>query len=210
LASGAARLARGPPSYASAAMAERSLFGRRRGSNPPAPTPSPEPPGVPVAAAPGALRRERRALNRVREERIRDLGGLALEMVRRTRFRQDLLFEQCREILVLEERIHEIDESLKRANAARRRRGGPRCECGAPLAWGTHFCANCGRPAGEVVVMCARCTAPLPADARFCSNCGSVADETAGSEHVSASYEQTAHGEHFWHDHVAEGDPWEQ
>ena len=191
------------------------VFGRRRGEAQPAATPPVEPPPVqpppvPVAAAPGALRRERRALNRVREERIRDLGGLALEMVRRNRFRQDLLFEQCDEVLVIEQRLREIDEALSRASAARRRRGGPRCECGAPLSWGSHFCANCGRPAGEPVVMCARCSAPLPADARFCATCGSVAEATAGSEHVSASYEQTAHGEQFWHDQVAEGDPWER
>lgn len=186
-------------------MAGRSLFGRDRPEALPA-----NPPPAPAPAAPGALRRERRALNRVREERIRDLGGLALEMVRRSRFRQDLLFEQCREILVLEERIRELDESLSRASAARRRRGGPRCECGAPLAWGAHFCANCGRPAGAVVVSCARCGAPLPADVRFCGNCGSVADETAQSEHVAASYEQTAHGEQFWHDEPAGGDPWER
>jgi hypothetical protein len=170
----------------------------------------PEPPHVPVAPAPGALRRERRALNRVREERIRDLGGLALEMVRRNRFRQDLLFEQCEEVLVIEQRIHEIDDALQRASTARRRRGGLRCECGAPLDWGAHFCANCGRPLGEPVVTCARCNAPLPAEARFCANCGSVAEETAHSDHVSASYEQTAHGEQFWHDQAAQGDPWER
>jgi predicted amidophosphoribosyltransferase len=169
----------------------------------------PEPPHVPVAPAPGALRRERRALNRVREERIRDLGGLALEMVRRNRFRQDLLFEQCEEVLVLEQRIREIDEALQRASAARHRRGGLRCECGAPLAWGAHFCANCGRAQGEPVVTCARCGAPLPADARFCANCGTVAEASAHSDSV-ASYEQTAHGEQFWHDQVAQGDPWER
>ena len=39
---------------------------------------------------PGALRRERRALVRTREERIRDLGGLMLEMYRRDQFKQDL------------------------------------------------------------------------------------------------------------------------
>ena len=41
--------------------------------------------------APGALRRERRTLVRTREERIRDLGGLMLEMYRRDQLRQDLL-----------------------------------------------------------------------------------------------------------------------
>jgi Double zinc ribbon len=183
-------------------MAGRSLFGRDR--------PVPPVPDAPRASAtPGQLRRERRALSRVREERIRDLGGLALEMVRRNRFRQDLLFEQCREVLVLEDRIRLLDEALDRASAARRRRGGMYCECGAPLAWGAHFCANCGRGAGEAVVSCARCGAPLPADARFCGNCGTVADDTARSEHVSASYEQTAHGEEFWRE-AQEGDPWER
>ena len=183
-------------------MAGGSLFGRDR------PVP-PAPDGPPRAHTPGQLRRERRALSRMREERIRDLGGLALEMVRRNRFRQDLLFEQCREVLVLEDRIRVLDDALDRASAARHRRGEMYCECGAPLAWGAHFCANCGRGAGEAVVSCARCGAPLPADARFCATCGTVADDTARSEHVSASYEQTAHGEEFWRE-AQEGDPWER
>ncbi len=146
----------------------------------------------------------------MREERIRDLGGLALEMVRRQRFRQDLLFEQCHEILVLEQRLHEIESSLARAAAARHRGGAPRCDCGAPLAWGAHFCANCGRPTGEAVVTCAQCGTPLPADAKFCARCGTVAEDTAGPEHVSATYEQTASGEQFWHDVASEQDPWER
>src|SRR3954465_4066110 len=145
-------------------MAGRSLFGRDRPETPVPDAPRP-------ASTPGQLRRERRALSRVREERIRDLGGLALEMVRRNRFRQDLLFEQCRELLVLEDRIRLLDEALARASSVRRRRGGFYCECGAPLAPTGHFCANCGRPAGEAVVSCARCGAPLPADARFCGTC---------------------------------------
>jgi Double zinc ribbon len=183
---------------------------RRRGRPPAAEEEAPPKPHVPRAPAPGALRRERRALNRVREERIRDLGGLALEMVRRQRFRQDLLFEQCYEILVLEQRLHEIEASLARAAAARHRGATARCNCGAPLAWGAHFCANCGRPAGEAVVTCAHCATPLPADARYCARCGRVAEETAGPEHVSATYEQTAAGEEFWHDAASDRDPWER
>ena len=186
-------------------MAGRSLFGRGAQDHPVPPAPDAPPP----AGTPGALRRERRALSRVREDRIRDVGGLALEMVRRSRFRQDLLFEQCREILVLEQRIHELDDALRRVNTARRHRGGLRCECGAPLAWAAHFCANCGRPAGETVVSCARCGSPLPADARFCGTCGSVADETAHSDHVAASYEQTAHGDEQW-EAPSGDDPWER
>jgi hypothetical protein len=124
---------------------------------------------------PGTIRRERRALIRAREERIRDLGGLALDMHRRKTFRQELLDEKAREVIALEERLQELDSMLAAATAARRPGSAPRCACGAPILWGSHFCANCGRPTGAAVVTCASCGAPLPADARFCLNCGHVA-----------------------------------
>ena len=124
----------------------------------------------------GTIRRERRALLRTREERIRDLGGLALDMHRRASFRQELLDEKAREIVALEARLQELDSMLAAATAARRPGGAPRCACGAPVLWGSHFCSNCGRPTGAAVVTCAGCGGPLPADARFCSNCGRVAE----------------------------------
>jgi hypothetical protein len=92
------------------------------------------------------LRRERRALLRLREQKLRDLGGLSLEMYRRDRFREDLLLERCAELIGLEARIHELDVLL---GTARRAPGVPksaRCECGAPILWGSRFCATCGRP----------------------------------------------------------------
>ena len=49
------------------------------------------------APSPGALRRERRAIVKAREERIRHLGGLTLEMYRRSNFRDELLIERCRD-----------------------------------------------------------------------------------------------------------------
>ena len=50
------------------------------------------------------------------------------------------------------------------------RRAPTTCECGAPVPWGSHFCANCGRPVGaEPVVACEGCGHPLPADASFCA-----------------------------------------
>jgi hypothetical protein len=122
---------------------------------------------------PGVIRRERRAVQRVREDRLRDLGGLMLEMYRRDRFREDLLVERCNELLGLDARMHELDEMLA---AARHRIPAGRCECGAPLTWGSHFCPNCGRPAGDQPVLaCAECGHPLPADAVFCANCGAAA-----------------------------------
>jgi hypothetical protein len=98
---------------------------------------------------PGRLRRERRTLLRVREERIRDLGGLVLEMYRREGFRPDLVEEQCAELVSLEDRLNEIDALLTAAVSARRPAPSARCECGAPILWGSHFCANCGRPLDE-------------------------------------------------------------
>jgi len=125
---------------------------------------------------PGVLRRERRALVRAREDRIRDLGGLILEMFRRDRFREDLMREQADEIFGMEARIQEIDGFL---TAARKEVQTARCVCGAPVVWGAHFCANCGRPTGETVVSCPSCGHPLPGDARFCVNCGTAAADQA-------------------------------
>jgi hypothetical protein len=120
--------------------------------------------------APGVIRRERRALAQLREEKLRDLGGLMLEMYRRDVFREDLLAHRCNELLGLDARLRELDEMLA---AARHRVMAGRCDCGAPLPWGSHFCPNCGRPAGErAVISCVECGHPLPGDAQFCASCG--------------------------------------
>jgi hypothetical protein len=120
------------------------------------------------------LRRERRALVRVREERLRDLGGLMLEMFRRDQFRQDLLVERCDELIALDERLQQLDTLLAAAVSVRRVAPPARCECGAPLVWGSHFCANCGRPVAATppVVACAHCGTALAAEAKFCAVCG--------------------------------------
>jgi hypothetical protein len=132
------------------------------------------------APSPGALRRERRAILKAREQRIRDLGGLTLEMYRRSTFRDELLIEGCREIVALEERINDLDAML--ASVASARRAPTTCECGAPVPWASHFCPNCGRPVGsQPVIACENCGHPLPADAKFCAGCGreaGTADET--------------------------------
>ena len=128
---------------------------------------------------PGQLRRERRALLRAREERLRDLGGLMLEMFRRDQFRQDLLVERCDELLTLDDRLQELDTLLAATASARRPAPAARCACGAPIVWGSHFCANCGRPVSATppVVSCAKCGAPLAADAKFCAVCGHTVSE---------------------------------
>src|SRR5215203_1923468 len=77
--------------------------------------------------APGTLRRERRALVRAREERIRDLGGLMLEMYRRDRFREDLVQERCVEVIAIDDRLSEVDGLLKAVAELRSPRTAPRC-----------------------------------------------------------------------------------
>jgi DNA-directed RNA polymerase subunit RPC12/RpoP len=134
----------------------------------------------------GRLRRDRRALVRLRDQRIRDLGGLVLEMVRRDAFREDLVYEQCAELFSTEDRIQELDALLATATAIRRTARSARCNCGAPILWGSHFCANCGRAvaAGEDVVTCPSCASAVAADATFCPSCGYrvVAQETRGPD----------------------------
>ncbi len=103
----------------------------------------------------GLLRREQHALLQVREQKLRDLGGLLVELYRRGGFREDLLAEGCAELVGIDARLVEIDDLLH-AN-----RNVPRCTCGAPVLRGSHFCANCGRPldapaAGEDTVIVSR------------------------------------------------------
>jgi predicted nucleic acid-binding Zn ribbon protein len=140
---------------------------------------------------------------RTREERIRDLGGLMLEMYRRDQFKQDLLIEQCQEVLAIEGRLREIDELLEVSVAQRREGTAHRCTCGAPIPWGSHFCANCGRQVGEEpVVSCANCGNALPAEAQFCANCGTAVPAATGEDGVDDAqtmYQQVERS----------GDPWE-
>ena len=159
----------------------------RRPRRPPEDGAAPEPPAEPpppahepfeVMPRPSRMRRERRILARRRELEIRDVGGLTVEMVRRDRFRPELLFSRANDVLQIEQRMHELDGLLMAAAAAPRGlRSMPTCECGAPLLPGSHFCSNCGRPssAAPPVVTCTHCGQPLPAGANFCAFCGNSA-----------------------------------
>ena len=86
----------------------------------------------------GLLRRERRALAHAREGELRDLGGLLVEMYRRGGFRDDLLAERAATVVGIDARLAEIDELLQNGGHS------ARCECGAPILRGSHFCPNCG------------------------------------------------------------------
>ena len=113
-----------------------------------------QPPTTPIAPgsyavpAPRELKRERKALLEVREERLRDLGGLALEMYKRDRFNAGLVVERCAELVAIEARIQEIDSLLDGTARIRRGGGGAVCICGASILLGARFCASCGRVLG--------------------------------------------------------------
>jgi uncharacterized protein YjiS (DUF1127 family) len=123
---------------------------RRSPDSESAPVQPPPTPRVIRRALPpaGQLRRERRALLQLREGRLRDLGGLILEMYRRDQFRQDLLVDRCTELARLEERLAELDTLLAASVSRGRARPAARCECGAAVFWGAKFCGQCGRPLG--------------------------------------------------------------
>jgi hypothetical protein len=123
----------------------RPIFGRRTNS------------ALPPA---GVLRRERHALLRFREERLRDLGGLLLEMFRRDRFREDLVRERCEELLELEDHLAALDSLLGISWTLPE---PARCACGAPLAQEARFCAACGlRTDGRPVRQAERPAEPGP------------------------------------------------
>jgi hypothetical protein len=98
---------------------------------------------VPRRPHAGLLRRERRALAQAREAELRDLGGLLVEMYRRGSFRDDLLAERAATVVGIDVRLAEIDELLVTRGHLLR------CECGAPIIRGSHFCPNCGRSLPE-------------------------------------------------------------
>lgn len=131
-------------------------------------------------------------------------------MYRRSNFRDQLLIEQCREIVALEQRLRELDSMLEAVATAGR--APSTCECGAPVPWGSHFCANCGRPVGrEPVVACEGCGHPLPADAAFCANCGqAVESREEEAEKEGAQAEPVAESEAVDETVLHSADPWER
>jgi Double zinc ribbon len=127
----------------------------------------------------GVLRRERRALVRFREERLRDLGGLLLEMFRRDRFQEDLVRERCEALLEIDDHLAGLDAVLGLSWTVPE---PARCTCGAPLAADARFCAACGRSTGEATRQCEACGNALPADSAFCGRCGVPTDPRAARQ----------------------------
>ena len=90
-----------------------------------------------------------KALILFREDRLRDLGGLALEMYKRDRFDAGLVVERCAEVVAVEA-FAAGDRRAARRERAIRGSVSAICICGAPLLLGARFCATCGRPVGRL------------------------------------------------------------
>src|SRR5947208_471080 len=99
-----------------------------------------------------------------------------------------LFVERCDELVALDDRLQELGTLLAAAVSARRAAPAARCECGAPIVGGSHFCANCGRPVAATppVVACAKCGTALAADAKFCAVCGHAVEDAQASDLLEA------------------------
>ena len=97
----------------------------------------------PAAPSASELRRERRALLAIREDRLRELGGLTFEMYRRDQFNEALVIERCAELVAIEARVSEIDALV--SGLGLRRRQQAICTCGAPLLVGDRYCQSSTR-----------------------------------------------------------------
>jgi hypothetical protein len=111
-----------------------------------------------------------------REDRLRDLGGLLLEMFRRDRFREDLVRERCEELLEIDDHLAALDSVL---GLSWELPDPARCICGAPVGENAQFCPSCGRSVGDGGQPCQACGTALPAEASFCPRCGMRSDAKA-------------------------------
>lgn len=136
----------------------------------------------------GRLRRERKRLLRAREQSIRDLGGLALEMVRRDDFRQDVLRRRAADVLGLEASARDVEEALDAAgqsSPSRSTRASAQCICGEQNEESARSCSACGRTLASEggANPCPDCGASREVDDRFCASCRAK----TRSDHKSAT-----------------------
>ena len=128
---------------------------------------------------------------RLREQKLRDLGGLSLEMYRRDRFREDLLLERCAELIG----ARGPDPRARRAPRRRESRAGRpedgqmrvRCAAAVGLPFLRHVRAPGRQRAGERAMSdagqarCPRCNATVQPGQEYCLECGNrLVQEPAG------------------------------
>jgi transposase len=106
----------------------------------------------PNARERGRMRRRLRRLLRVRDAKLRELGGLVLELQRRGRENAELVRERSAELIAIDDEARELARALhdERELSEVLAAGivGACAECGALMSTQDNFCANCGAAAG--------------------------------------------------------------
>ncbi len=100
------------------------------------------------------LKGEIAAARRRRRELLEELGSIVFVMMSRDSLELERVGEKCRAVAGVDERIRELEESvrtlhLKSEEALGKRAAGARCSCGADIPGGSKFCGKCGTPVAQ-------------------------------------------------------------
>jgi hypothetical protein len=107
----------------------------------------------PTARERGRMRRRLRKLVRIRDAKLRELGGLVLEMQRLGRENAALLKERAAELQAIDDEARALagalgeEKDLEEVLAAGIT--GACAECGALMSTDDRFCSRCGTPSGQ-------------------------------------------------------------
>lgn len=114
----------------------------------------------------GRMRRRLRYLRRLRELQVRDLGGLAFDLRRFERKRDDLVAQKVDQIRACDDELHALEQALDERRDIRDVRapgiGGACPRCFALFGSNDRFCAHCGAALGGMAQGPAQVAAPLP------------------------------------------------
>ncbi len=94
------------------------------------------------------------AARRRRRELLEELGSIVFVMASRDAFEMDRVREKCRAIAGLDERIRDLEESVRNVRPKPEEAVGTRtaaapCSCGADIPEGSKFCGKCGKPVAQ-------------------------------------------------------------
>ncbi|HEY4278748.1 MAG TPA: hypothetical protein VGM91_11030 [Conexibacter sp.] len=114
----------------------------------------------------GKMRRRLRYLRRVRELQVRDLGGLAFDLRRYERKRDDLVAQKIDQIRASDDELRALEQALDERRDVRDVRapgiGGACPRCFSIYGSNDRFCAHCGAALGGLAQGPAQVVPPAP------------------------------------------------
>jgi hypothetical protein len=114
----------------------------------------------------GRMRRRLRYLRRLRELQVRDLGGLAFDLRRFERKRDDLIAQKIDQIRACDDELRALETALDERRDVRDVRlpgiGGTCPRCFSLYGSNDRFCAHCGAALGGLAQGPAQVASPLP------------------------------------------------